>query len=100
SVPLVVLDVRLQVYFYRMQCMISETCHPLVIHAEAGCVVRSIISCSEPWVARRCISEWAQRLFFSAIARLDYSRTVAVIVHDIMADLFWASWDKNWYFEE
>ncbi|KDQ53726.1 hypothetical protein JAAARDRAFT_92612, partial [Jaapia argillacea MUCL 33604] len=79
----------LQTYFYKMQRMVSLTCHPCEINSEATQIADVLLRSSDGPVA---ISNVARIIFCAGIAKIEYSRTVALLVHDVMMDLMWKSW--------
>ncbi|KAI0938360.1 hypothetical protein AcW1_001896 [Taiwanofungus camphoratus] len=90
SIPLIPLDSHLQAYFLKMERTARNTCHPREIHTEAVRIVNTVGPRGLEDIPR-----WVKTLFFAGIARLDYSRTIAVLVHDLLAELLWRSWQCN-----
>jgi hypothetical protein len=84
------LNPLLQVYFHRMQCIMLRTCHPSIIHYES----RSIVYLVSAGLGRSKLSgnAVAKALFRAGTARLEYTRTVALVIHDVLVELNLSDW--------
>ncbi|KAG2359417.1 hypothetical protein BDR07DRAFT_1258200, partial [Suillus spraguei] len=82
------LNQRLQSYFRRMQHVMTRICHPLSIHNEACSIIHSAknagISNQPKWLA--------EKLFVAGVVRLQYTRTVALLIHDVLIELNMTDW--------
>ncbi|KAH9948042.1 hypothetical protein B0H21DRAFT_821387 [Amylocystis lapponica] len=99
SIPLLPLDPHLQAYFLKMQSTATDTCHPREIAAAARRVVAAILARQTAPGTLAHAAAWGEALVRAGVARREYSRTVAVVVHDVVAALLWASWAQNRAFE-
>ncbi|KAH7922919.1 hypothetical protein BV22DRAFT_970974, partial [Leucogyrophana mollusca] len=81
------LDARLQAYFYKMQRAASRTCHPSVISQEARLIIHSLTMGGEPR-----LKEVAQGLFNAGVSQIEHSRTVALLIHDVLIELQWSEY--------
>jgi len=86
SIPRTALSPVLQTYFCKMQRATYHTCHPREIHAEAMKIVTSIFDHKES------VDRVAKTIYLGGIARIEYSRTVALVVHECMTQLIWRNW--------
>ncbi|KAG2038589.1 hypothetical protein BDR03DRAFT_918548 [Suillus americanus] len=77
----------LQSYFRRMQHVMARICHPLSIHNEACSIIHSLKNAAfiEPKLL-------AEGLFNAGAARLEYTRTVALLIHDVLIELNMTDW--------
>lgn len=87
NIPLVPLHPQLQIYFHRMQSILSNTCHPLEIRAETRSIVSSILSRNNTEDRALAIVLWVKALYLAGGAVIEYSRTVAILAHDIVTEL-------------
>ncbi|KAG2071877.1 hypothetical protein BDR04DRAFT_986704, partial [Suillus decipiens] len=78
----------LQSYFRRMQHVMARICHPLSIHSEACSIIDSVknagIGNPPKWLA--------ERLFIAGVVRLEYTRTVALLIHCVLIELNMTDW--------
>lgn len=88
-IPRIPLSRVLQTYFFRMQHLSSAACHPCEIHDGAVRVVSSLLHKTQ----KIPVADVARTLLFAGIEQIEYSRTVALVVHDVMTELIWRSWD-------
>jgi len=67
-----------------------QTCHPSIIHYES----RSIIYSVSAGLGRSKLSSsaMAKALFCAGTARLEYTRTVALVIHDVLVELNLSDW--------
>lgn len=78
----------LQSYFRRMQHVMARICHPLSIHSEACSIIDSVKNAG---IANP--SKWlAERLFIAGVVRLEYTRTVALLIHCVLIELNMTDW--------
>ncbi|EMD34596.1 hypothetical protein CERSUDRAFT_97187 [Gelatoporia subvermispora B] len=87
NVPLVPLDSQLQLYFHRMQSISTTTCHPLEIRVEARSIVASIVKRTDLDDRTLSVTMWARALFLAGTAHLGYSRSIAILAHDVATEL-------------
>jgi hypothetical protein len=84
------LDQHLQMYFRRVQRMTPRTCHPSTIHHEARLIVHSVgAGLGQP---KSLCDPVAKALFRAGTARLEYTRTVAFLIHDALVQLSLSDW--------
>lgn len=66
----------------------TRICHPLSIHNEACSIIHSVknagISNQPKWLA--------EKLFVAGVVRLQYTRTVALLIHDVLIELNMTDW--------
>ncbi|KZT66605.1 hypothetical protein DAEQUDRAFT_657941, partial [Daedalea quercina L-15889] len=80
------LDPGMQTYFFRMQWLARGTCDPDAISREARQI--SALFADED-KENLDVSVWAQRLFFAGVASLEYTRSIALLVAELIEDLNW-----------
>jgi hypothetical protein len=83
-----ILNPSLQSYFRRMQHVTTRICHPLSIHNEACSIIHSIRNAGfidQPELL-------AEGLFVAGVPRLQYTRTVALIIHEVLVELNMTDW--------
>ncbi|KAG1780440.1 hypothetical protein EV702DRAFT_1082797 [Suillus placidus] len=78
----------LQSYFRRMQHVMTRICHPLSIHHEARSIIHSVKNIG--FVGQPKLL--AEGLFIAGAARLQYTRTVALLIHDVLIELDMTDW--------
>lgn len=86
------LNPYLQAYFYKIQHIMPRTCHPSVIHHEARLIIHSVsagLNHSQPKLSGDAV---AKALFLVGTARPEYSRTVALLVYDVLVELNLSNW--------
>ncbi|OCH86306.1 hypothetical protein OBBRIDRAFT_738240 [Obba rivulosa] len=86
-INLLPLDPQLQLYFHRMQSILPNTCHPLEIHAESRKIVSCILAYTDVDDRALALTLWARALPLAGSACLEYSRSIAILVHDIVTEL-------------
>lgn len=72
---------NLQTYFSDMKYVMTSTCHPQAIHDAA----RGIVSCLLE--DESVLPVLAADIYASAVAKMEYSRTVALVLHDAIVEL-------------
>ena len=77
-------DSKLQVYFFRMEKTL-RTCHPAALHAEAVSLTEDILA--KPTDVASSIRSVAGILAKAGCRKVEYSRSCALIVHDIFCQL-------------
>ncbi|KAG1811141.1 uncharacterized protein BJ212DRAFT_1375158 [Suillus subaureus] len=77
----------LQSYFRRMQHVMTRICHPLSIHNEACSILHSAKNAG--FIEPRLLAEG---LFIAGAAQLQYTRTVALLIHDVLIELNMTDW--------
>ncbi|KAG1858968.1 hypothetical protein DFJ58DRAFT_781047 [Suillus subalutaceus] len=77
----------LQSYFRRMQHVMTRICHPLSIHNEACSIMHSLMNAT--FIHPNLLAEG---LFIAGTARLQYTRTVALLIHDVLIELNMTDW--------
>ncbi|EGN92565.1 hypothetical protein SERLA73DRAFT_190911, partial [Serpula lacrymans var. lacrymans S7.3] len=96
SILRLTLDARLQVYFHKMQHMAPRTCHPSVINQEARIIIHSLSSRTDKYHVQMT----SKSIFLAGMANINYSRSVALLVHDIVTELQWGNWGAMRDFQE
>lgn len=94
NIPRINLDPALQAYFFKMQRMTLLTCHPEEIHYQADEISTSLQRGTSG------VKAAARSLVFAGISNLENSRTVALIIYDIVVDLLWPPWNTRRELEE
>ncbi|KAI0056524.1 hypothetical protein BV25DRAFT_1903199 [Artomyces pyxidatus] len=85
--PPVPLDPSLQSYFSDMRRIAVHTIHPLRIHAEALAFAASISGAERERHGEERVTVMARILFFSGISNIIFTRSVALLVYDILVEL-------------
>jgi hypothetical protein len=83
-----ILDTRLQSYFHKMQHFTTRICHPSCIYYEACSIVHSLRITG--FVDQPDLL--AEGLFIAGAARLQYTRTMALIIHEVLIELNLTNW--------
>ncbi|KAG0698874.1 hypothetical protein DFH29DRAFT_939609 [Suillus ampliporus] len=85
------LNQHLQSYFYRMQRIVPRICHPSIIHNEARLNIHSMNArfVGQPKLFGEAL---AKALFRAGAARLEYTRTVALLTNDVLIELNLTDW--------
>jgi len=94
--PLQVKDPKLQVYFFRMEKTL-RTCHPAALSAEAVNLTRDIVS--KPADVQSSIRTVAETLAKAGYRKAEYSRSCALIAHEIFCQLQSTSRDASALFK-
>ncbi|KAH9932347.1 uncharacterized protein B0H18DRAFT_952450 [Fomitopsis serialis] len=90
SPPPRALDIHMQAYFVRVQSTTRLTCHPLEMCGEARVISEALLDSSADENKENLdFASWAHRLLHAGTERLSYSRTIAVVVREAIADLYW-----------
>ncbi|OAX39128.1 hypothetical protein K503DRAFT_109367 [Rhizopogon vinicolor AM-OR11-026] len=84
------LNQNLQMYFHRVQRIMPRTCHPSIIHHEAHSIIHSVSS--GPGQLKLWGNAVAKALFHAGTARLEYTRTVSLLIHDVLIELNLHDW--------
>ncbi|OJA07525.1 hypothetical protein AZE42_07696 [Rhizopogon vesiculosus] len=84
------LNQSLQMYFHRVQRIMPRTCHPSIIHHEAHSIIHSVSS--GPGQPKLWGNAVAKTLFHAGTARLEYTRTVSLLIHDVLIELNLHDW--------
>jgi hypothetical protein len=95
--PLQIKDAKLQVYFFRMEKTL-HTCHPAALHAEAVNLIRDIVANSAD--VESSIRTVAETLAKAGYRKVEYSRSCALIAHDIFCQLQSTSHDASISFRD
>ncbi|EPT05826.1 hypothetical protein FOMPIDRAFT_1101739, partial [Fomitopsis schrenkii] len=82
--PLVPLDPLMQAYFFRMRMLARGTCDPRRIREEAQTLSGCFFDENKENMG---IEAWAQRLVFAAIAQVYYTRSVAILIVELLDDV-------------
>lgn len=90
--PMQVKDPKLQAYFYRMQKALL-TCHPAAIQAEAESLARDIVA--KPTEVEPSIRRVAETLARAGCRKVEYSRSCALVAHEIFCRLRSTSFDAS-----
>jgi len=77
-------DPKLQVYFYRMEKNL-RTCHPAEIHTEVVNLAQDILD--KPTDAGSSVQSIAETLAKAGCRKVEYSRTCALMAHEIFCQL-------------
>jgi len=77
-------DPKLQLYFHRMEKKL-RTCHPTAIHTEAVNLARDILD--KPADAGSSIRSVAETIVKAGYRKVEYSRSCALIAHEIFCQL-------------
>lgn len=95
--PLQVKDPKLQAYFFRMEKTL-RTCHPAAVQAEAVNLIRDIVA--RPTEVASSIQTVAETLAKAGCHKVEYSRTCALIAHEIFHQLRSTSFDASTSFND
>jgi len=95
--PLRAKDSKLQVYFFRMDNAL-RTCHPAMLHAEALNLTRDIVTESADITSQT--QAVAETLAKAGCRRVEYSRSCAIIAHEIFWQLQSTSHDASILFRD
>jgi len=95
--PLQTKDPKLQAYFFRMERALY-TCHPAAIHAEALNLTRDILA--ESTDVTSLIRTAAETLAKAGYRKVEYSRSCALIAHEIFYQLQSISYDASVSFKD
>lgn len=95
--PLQAKDPKLQVYFVRMEKTL-RTCHPAAIQAEATNLTRDIVA--NPSDTASSIRTVAETLAKAGYRKVEYSRSCALVAHEIFCQLQSASHDASISFRD
>ena len=95
--PLLPKDPKLQVYFIRMEKAL-RTCHPAAIHAEVVNLARDIVG--ERTDVTSSIGTVAETLVKAGCRKVEYSRSCALIAHEIFSQLESTSHDASISFKD
>ena len=82
--PLQTKDPKLQAYFFLMEKTL-RTCHPAALHAEAVNLTRDIVA--KPTDVESSIRTVAETLAKAGYRKVEYSRSCALIAHEIFCQL-------------
>lgn len=95
--PLQVKDAKLQVHFFRMEKTL-RTCHPAAVYAEAVNLTKEIVA--GPVDVASSIQTVAETLTRAGCRRVEYSRSCALIAHEIFCQLQSTSYDASISFRD
>lgn len=84
SLPLVPLDPLMQAYFFRMWLLARGTCDPRHIREEAQTISSLFFDEDKE---NNGVEGWAQRLFFAAIAQVHYTRSMAILIVELLDEV-------------
>ena len=84
QLPLLTKDPKLQAYFFRMDKTL-RTCHSAALHAEAVKLTRDIVA--DPADVESSIRIVAKTLAKAGHRKVEYSRSCALIAHEIFCQL-------------
>ncbi|KAG1753194.1 hypothetical protein EDB19DRAFT_1617889, partial [Suillus lakei] len=88
TMPRPTLNQCLQSYFRRMQHVMARISHPLAIHDVACSIVHSVNNTGLAGQPKL----FAEALFTAGTTRLQYTRTVALLTHDVLIELNMSDW--------
>ena len=97
QLPLQPKDPKLQVYFFRMEKAL-RTCHPAALHAEAMKLTRDILA--TPADVESSIQTAAGAIARAGYRKVEYSRSCALIAHEIFCQLQSTSHDASISFRD
>ena len=85
------LNQQLQMYFHKMQRITPRTCHPAIIHREACWIAHSLSAglAGQPKLLGGAVPK---ALFCAGTVQLEYTRTVALLIYDVLAELNLSDW--------
>ncbi|KAG2148005.1 hypothetical protein DEU56DRAFT_783500 [Suillus clintonianus] len=86
------LNQHLESYFHRMQQTAPRICHPLTIHNEARLIIHTVNNAGFAGQPKLLGEAVAKALFIAGAAQLQYTRTVALLTHDVLVELNLSNW--------